>query len=107
MWLRSSILQNTPYWRGISLLKAMMDKGVRCTHNSFSKHYHKTPNNFLESDVAKREFEALNSSPSGSVWFRELDSIYSDFYDAIEQELSTFRRNINCGGTLPWQSLEK
>jgi len=47
----------------------------------------KIPDNFLESDEARKKFEALNVRLSESGSFRELDSIYGDFCDAIESHL--------------------
>jgi len=68
-------------------VKAMIDDDMLHTHAPSSKHYRKIPDNFLESDEARKKFEVLNFRLSESGSFRELDSIYGDFCDAIESQL--------------------
>ena len=65
----------------------MIDNDMLHTHAPSRKYYHKIPDNFLESDEARKKFEALNVRLSESGSFRELDSIYGDFCDAIESHL--------------------
>ena len=79
-------------------VKTVMDIEIH-THTHHSKHFHKMPDNFLESDIAREKFEALNSK-NGS--FRQLDSIYSDFCDAVESDLIVKELSMSRKKHEPW-----
>ena len=53
-------------------VKTMIDDDMLHTHAPSRKYYHKIPDNFLESDEARKKFEALNVRLSESGSFREL-----------------------------------
>ena len=72
------------------------------THAPCSKHYLKILDHFLESDLSKREFEALDFRLSESGSFRELDSIYSDFCVAVESHLNVKELTPSRKKHKPW-----